>query len=193
LINIGLLGGSFDPPHKGHVYISLESKNILKLDEIWWLVTPKNPLKINRPASYKDRIKNCRSITKGLPIKVKEIENKINSTYSYQSINYIQNHYKNIKFFWLMGSDNLINFHLWQKWKDIFNDISIVVFKRHGYNIKALNSKTAKIFSQFRVNNNQIQESSFAELPSWIWINNREIKISSSEIRKQREFLRGSH
>ena len=60
--NIGLLGGSFDPPHKGHLYISLEAKKILKLDEIWWLVTPQNPHKINQPASYRDRVKNCKRI-----------------------------------------------------------------------------------------------------------------------------------
>ena len=65
--NIGLLGGSFDPPHKGHLYISLEAKKILKLDEIWWLVTPQNPLKINQPASYSERVKNCKILTKNKP------------------------------------------------------------------------------------------------------------------------------
>jgi nicotinate-nucleotide adenylyltransferase len=101
LKSIGLLGGSFDPPHKGHLYISLEAKKLLKLSEIWWLLTPQNPLKISKPATYPERIKNCREITKNHPIKITEIEKKINSTYSYQSINYIQNHYKNIKFFWI--------------------------------------------------------------------------------------------
>ena len=74
--SIGLLGGSFDPPHKGHLYISLEAKKILKLDEIWWLVTPQNPLKINKPASYSERVKNCNTIIKNKPIKIKEIEKK---------------------------------------------------------------------------------------------------------------------
>ena len=191
--SIGLLGGSFDPPHKGHLYISLEAKKLLKLNEIWWLLTPQNPLKISKPATYPERINNCRKITKGQPIKITEIEKKINSIYSYQSINYIQNHYKNIKFFWLMGADNLINFHQWQNWKIIFQDISIVVFKRHGYNDKALNSKTAKTFSQFKKNANPIDQMYFSQLPSWTWINNREIKISSTQIRKQRDLLRGSH
>ena len=191
--SIGLLGGSFDPPHKGHLYISLEAKKLLKLNEIWWLLTPQNPLKISKPATYPERINNCRKITKGQPIKITEIEKKINSIYSYQSINYIQNHYKNIKFFWLMGADNLINFHQWQNWKIIFQDISIVVFKRHGYNDKALNSKTAKTFSQFKKNANPIDQMYFSQLPSWIWINNREIKISSTEIRKQRNLLRSSN
>ena len=191
--SVGLLGGSFDPPHKGHLYISLEARKLLKLSEIWWLVTPQNPLKINKPATYNERIKNCKLLTKGQPIKIKEIEKEISSKYSYQSINYIQNHYKNIKFYWLMGADNLINFHNWQNWKTIFNDISIVVFKRHGYNNKALNSKTFKKFSQFQVKFNHIDQISFAKLPSWIWINNREVRISSSEIRKQRDSLRSQH
>ena len=77
--SIGLLGGSFDPPHKGHIYISLEAKKILQLDGIWWLVTPKNPLKISRPANYEERIHNCKSITKKHPIKIEEIEKKIKS------------------------------------------------------------------------------------------------------------------
>ena len=191
--NIGLLGGSFDPPHKGHLYISLEVKKLLKLDEIWWLVTPQNPLKIFKPATYEERIKNCRNITYGLPIKITEIEKKIGSTYSYQSINYIQKHYKHIKFFWLMGADNLINFHNWQNWKTIFKDISIVVFKRHGYNNKALNSKTAKTFAQYQIKSNSIEKISFSNLPSWTWIHNREIKISSTEIREKRALLRGPY
>ena len=191
--SIGLLGGSFDPPHKGHLHISLEAKKILKLDEIWWLVTPQNPLKISKPATYKERIKNCHSLTKGHPIKITEIEKKINSKYSYESINFIQNHYQNIKFFWLMGADNLINFHNWEKWHDIFKDISVVVFKRHGYNNKALNSLALKKFIQYQINVNPIDKVNFKHLPSWTWINNIEIKISSTEIRNQRNLLKDSY
>ena len=132
---IGLLGGSFDPPHKGHLYISpLKLKKYFRLNEIWWLVTPQNPLKISKPATYKERIVNCKKISKGKPIIIKEIEKNINSKYTYKTLNYLLNNYTNIKFFWLMGADNLINFHKWQKWRQIFKEISIVVFKRHGYN-----------------------------------------------------------
>ncbi len=191
--SIGLLGGSFDPPHKGHIYISVEAKKILNLNEIWWLVTPQNPHKISKPATYKERLKNCYSITRGHPIKISELEKKISSSCTYESLNYIKNHYKNINFFWIMGADNLINFHLWNNWKNIFKNISIVVFKRHGYNNKALNSIAAKTFSKYQIILNPIKKSYFTNYPSWTWINNKEIKISSSEIRKQRNLLRGPY
>jgi nicotinate-nucleotide adenylyltransferase len=188
--NIGLLGGSFDPPHKGHLYISLEAKKILRLDEIWWLVTPQNPLKINKPASYSERLRNCKSIIRNQPIKVKEIEKKINSKYSYQTIKYINKHYKNLNFFWLMGADNLINFHQWQNAHRIFNEIPIVVFRRYGYNEKALKSNIANFYKNFRINNKKISVNNFNSTPVWTIIQNKEIKISSTEIRKQREQLR---
>ena len=143
---IGLLGGSFDPPHRGHIYISLEAKKFLSLKEIWWLVTPQNPLKISSPATYEQRLKNCRKIVKNHPILIKEIEKKINSKYSFYTIEYLHQHYSNIKFYWLMGADNLINFHRWKNWRQFFNQISIVVFKRHGYNSAALKSIASKTF-----------------------------------------------
>ena len=188
--NIGLLGGSFDPPHKGHLYISLEAKKILKLDEIWWLVTPQNPLKINQPASYSERVKNCKILTKNKPIKIKEIEKKINSQFSYQTIKYLNNHYKYIKFFWLMGADNLINFHQWQNAHRIFNEIPIVVFRRYGYNLQALKSYISNLYKNFRVKNKNIHIDNFNQLPAWTIIQNKEIRISSTEIRQQRELLR---
>ena len=191
--NIGLLGGSFDPPHKGHLYISLEAKKILKLDVIWWLVTPQNPLKVNRPASYSERIKNCKLIIKNQPIKIKEIEKKINSKFSYQTIKYLNKHYKNINFFWLMGADNLINFHKWQNADKIFNEIPIVVFRRYGYNNRALKSYTSNLYKNFKINNKNLRLVDFDKLPAWTIIHNKEIKISSTEIRKQRIQLRSKN
>ena len=188
--HIGLLGGSFDPPHRGHLYISKEAKKILHLNEIWWLVTPQNPLKISRPATYNERVNNCKTIIKGHPITVKEIENNINSKYSYQTIQYLLSYYPTIKFYWLMGADNLINFHHWQKWRQIFSKISVVIFKRYGYNTSALNSITYKQFSNSQIHSTSLNHKQFETLPSWLWVNNKEIKISSTEIRKQRKLLR---
>ena len=168
----------------------MEAKKILKLDDIWWLVTPQNPLKVNQPASYSDRIKNCKLIIKNQPIKIKEIEKKINSKFSYQTIKYLNKHYKNINFFWLMGADNLINFHKWQNADKIFSEIPIVVFRRYGYNNKALKSYTSNLYKNFKINNKNLHIINFKQLPAWTIIKNKEIRISSTEIRKQREFLR---
>ena len=190
---IGLLGGSFDPPHKGHLFISLEAKKILKLNEIWWIITPQNPLKISKPATYEERVKNCVHTARNYPIHIKEIEKKIKSDYSYKTINYVLNHYKNIKFFWLMGADNLISFHKWQKWQKIFNNMSIVIFKRHSYNTKALKSISSKKFINSRIIKPNIKSEDFEKLPSWTFIENKEIKISSSEIRNFRKKLRGKN
>ena len=191
--NVGILGGSFDPPHKGHLYISIEAKKILKLEEVWWLVTPQNPLKISRPANYKERVNNCKLISKNKPIKIKEIEKKINSKYSYQTIKYLNNHYKNINFIWLMGADNLINFHKWQNANKIFNEIPIVVFRRYGYNEKALKSYTSNFYKNFKLNSKNIRIENFSKLPAWTIIQNKEINISSTEIRIQREQLRSKN
>ena len=90
---IGILGGTFDPAHKGHVKISLEAKKLLQLDEIWWLVTPQNPHKILKPATYRERLNNCKKITQNYPINIKEIEKKILSNYSYKTINYVINQF----------------------------------------------------------------------------------------------------
>ena len=188
---IGLLGGSFDPPHRGHLYISLEAKKILNLDEVWWLITPQNPLKISKPAKYSERLRNSKKITKNMPIIIKEIEKKIKSKYSYETIKYLKNHYKNIKFFWLMGADNLINFHQWQKWQKIIKDMPIVIFRRYGYNTKALKSTTSNIYKNFRINKKKLSDSDFKNLPAWVIVENKEIKISSTEIRKQRKLFRG--
>ena len=188
---IGLLGGSFDPPHIGHLFVSKEAKKLLNLDEIWWLVTPHNPLKIKKPASYENRIINCKNIVKNHPIKIKEYEKLINSGYSYRTIKYLKKRYKNFKFFWLMGSDNLIYFHKWQDWKKIFNEVFVVVFKRHGYNSNALNSIAKKTFQNYSLNPSQIKYEDFKALPSWVFLQNKEVKISSSEIREKRKLLRG--
>ena len=190
---IGLLGGSFDPPHRGHLFISNEAKKVLQLDEIWWLVTPQNPLKISKPATYEERLQNCKQITKNFPIKILEVEKKIKSQYSYQTIKFLIQYYKNIKFFWLMGADNLVNFHEWEKWQSIFHIISIVIFRRHGYNSKALKSIASQKFKNSFIKKSLTTSLDFDKTPSWTVVENKEIKISSTEIRNQRNKFRGSN
>ena len=188
--HVGILGGSFDPPHRGHIYISLEAKKILSLDQVWWLVTSQNPLKITRSVPYDERVRNCYNIIKNHSILLKEIKNKINLKYSHYTIEYLRHNYSNIKFYWLMGADNLVNFHQWRNWRQFFNQISIVIFKRHSYNNVALKSIASKTFANYQIKSNQLNQMQFASLPSWAFVQNKEIRISSTEIRKQRALLR---
>ena len=141
---IGILGGSFDPAHKGHLAISNEAIKRLKLKKIIWAITKKNPFKKKSNLNLSARIKYCKRIIKKTKfIEVKFLETKIKSNKTINLINFFYKNKKN-EIYFLMGADNLINFHKWHKWKDISQKCIIVVFDRYGYKKKSLNSKTYK-------------------------------------------------
>ncbi len=165
---IGILGGSFDPAHKGHLAISKEAVKRLKLKKIIWAITKKNPFKKLSKLSLLTRIKYCKKIIgKNNFIKVKFYEDIIKSNKTINLINYLSRNKKN-EIYFLMGADNLINFHKWSKWKKITQKCNILVFDRHGYKRKSLNSKTFK-----RLNNKNLKFIEFDK-----------VNISSSQLRK---------
>ena len=167
-MKIGILGGSFDPAHKGHLAISKAAKKRFKLEKIIWAVTKKNPFKSVSKTPVSKKIKDCKKII-GLNsfIKVKFYENIIKSNKTIDLINYLQKN-KNIEIFFLMGADNLINFHKWHKSKLISQKCNIIVFDRHGYKKNSLKSKT------FQSLNNKTL--TFVEF--------KKVNISSSQLRK---------
>ena len=141
---IGILGGSFDPAHKGHLAISREAAKRFKLKNIIWAITEKNPFKKRSNSSVLSRIKYCKKIIGSTRfIKVKFFENIIKSNKTIDLINYLSKSKKSELYF-LMGADNLISFHKWHKWKTISKKCKIIVFDRHGYKKKSLNSTTYK-------------------------------------------------
>ena len=167
-IRIGVLGGSFDPAHKGHLAISKEAKKRFDLKKIIWAITKKNPFKVESDNSISKRIKNCRKII-GLNffIKVKFYENIIKSNKTIDLINHLKKN-KNIEIYFLMGADNLISFHKWHKSKSISKKCNILVFDRHGYKKKSLKSKTFKSLNKSIL--------TFIEF--------KKVNISSSQLRK---------
>ena len=167
-MKIGILGGSFDPAHKGHLAISKEAKRRFKLKKIIWAVTKKNPLKAESKTPLSKKIKDCKKII-GLNsfIKVKFYENIIKSNKTIDLINHLKKD-KNIKIFFLMGADNLINFHKSFRSELISQKCNIIVFDRHGYKKKSLNSTTFK-----RLNTKNLK---FVEF--------NKVNISSSQLRK---------
>ena len=167
-IEIGILGGSFDPAHKGHLAISKEASKRFNLKKIIWAITKKNPLKAVSKTPISKRIKDCKKLI-GLNdfIKVKFYEDIINSNKTIDLINYLKKN-KNLEIFFLMGADNLINFHKWHKSKSITEKCNIIVFDRHGYKKNSLKSKTFK-----KLNNKTLTFVKF-----------KKVNISSSQLRK---------
>ena len=167
-IKIGVLGGSFDPAHKGHLAISKEAKKRFSLKKIIWAITKNNPFKAQSETSISKRIKDCKKII-GLNsfIKVKFYENIINSNKTIDLINYLKKN-KSIEIYFLMGADNLITFHKWHKSKSISQKCNILVFDRHGYKKNSLKSKTFK-----KLNKSIL---TFIEF--------KKVNISSSQLRK---------
>ncbi len=165
---IGILGGSFDPAHKGHLTISKEAKKRFKLKKVIWAITKKNPFKRKSNSSLTTRIQYCKKITKKTKfIKVKFFEKKIKSNKTINLINFFSKNKKN-EIYFIMGADNLINFHRWQKWKIISKKCNIIVFDRYGYKKKSLNSKTYKSINKEKLK----------------FINFNKVNISSSQLRK---------
>ena len=156
-IKIGILGGTFDPPHEGHLFISKIALKKLKLKKIWWVVTKKNPLKNKPYLELRKRIKLCKKISKkNKKISIKYFDKKIRSSSTFNLLNYVKNK-TNADLFFLIGADNLKKFHKWKKWKEIPNLAKIVVFPRkdHSYNsvvTKKLNKKDFMYISTKKIN-----------------------------------------
>ena len=167
-VKIGILGGTFDPPHKGHLYISNIALKKLRLKKILWTITKKNPLKNKPYLKLKERIKLSKEITrKNKKISIKYFDEKIRSASTFNLLNYIKSNTKADLFF-LMGADNLIKFHKWNNWKKIPKLAKLVVFPRQNYGIGSPKPIAAK-----RLNKKDL-----------IYIKSKKINISSSLIRK---------
>ena len=163
---IGILGGSFDPPHKGHLQISKIAIRKLKLRKIFWVITKRNPFKTKPHLDKKLRIKLSKEITKNnKKIIIRYYDDKIKSSSTYKLLSYIKKKNKKTKIFFLIGADNLKKFHKWKNWQKIPELAKIVVFPRNGY---SLNSITTKKLSKKDI----------------IYIKFKKINISSSLIRK---------
>ena len=165
---IGILGGTFDPAHKGHLTISKEAVKRFMLKEVIWAITKKNPFKKQSKVSVLKRIKYCKKIIgKNNYIEVKFYEKIIKSNKTIKLIQYLKKNQRN-EIYFLMGADNLINFHKWHKWKTISQNCFIIVFDRHGYKKKSLNSITFR-----RLNKENLKFIEF-----------NKVNISSSQLRK---------
>ncbi len=166
---IGIFGGSFDPPHKGHVQIAKLSLKKLRLSYLFWTVTKKNPLKKNPMLSLKSRIfLSKKLINNNTKIIIKNFDQYLNSNKTIELLKFIKNKNKNSQLYFIMGSDNLINFHRWDKWKSFQKLCTIVIFPRKGYFKKMVLCKAYNFLRKDKI----------------IFLKSKIVNISSSKIRK---------
>ena len=186
-LKIGLMGGSFNPPHNGHLKIAKLAIKNLNLDEVWWLVSTKNPLKTSKGLmSLSRRVELTKKIANHPKFKVLNIENNLKTKNSYDLLKKILPRLSNMKLIWIMGSDNLFNFSKWYKAKKISNLIPFAVFNRRGSPLRSINSKGAYVLGK-RINSSRLKLLSISEPPIWGYFHNVNINISSTIIRGSKE------
>ncbi len=180
---IGLLGGSFDPAHEAHVHISKYALKYFDLDQVWWLLTPSNPLKRNDPSPVDERLRVANLLVEHPKIFVTKIENELNTVYTSQTLKLIQIRCPNVRFVWLMGADNMIQFDKWMNWKEIVYRVPIGILARPDHTLAPLKSKLAKAFSSYRLRANQSRDLGNLKAPYWCYKNLPLLNVSSSQIR----------
>ena len=187
---IGLLGGSFDPPHMGHAHITREALKRLGLDRVWWLVSPGNPLKTEGPAALERRMAEARRVMRHPRVEVTDIEARIGTRFTAETLERLMALYPGVRFVWLMGADNLATFHHWQRWRWIMEHVPVGVLARPGQRIAARVSPAAAAYERFRLKGREASQLCIATPPAWCFLNVPMVDISSSEIRARGDWHR---
>ncbi|MFT3810775.1 MAG: nicotinate-nucleotide adenylyltransferase [Micropepsaceae bacterium] len=183
-LRVGLFGGSFNPPHEGHRHASLIALRRLKLDAVWWLVTPGNPLKDPRGlAPLAQRLKAAVDIENHPGIHVTTLESELGTRFTADTLRVLVQRFPAINFVWIMGADNLATIHKWRDWQDIFRTMPIVVVARPGYAMKALASPAARLFASARLASSDAELLPFRKAPAWTYLDERLDPTSSTAIR----------
>jgi len=178
------LGGSFDPAHDGHANITRTALRRFALDAVWWLVSPGNPLKMRAPAPLQARLTTARAIMQHPRVVVTALEARLGTRHTAQTIAALQRRYPGVRFVWLMGADNLAQFHKWQDWRDIMEGVPLGVLARPGQRISARMSKTARIYRAARLSGRRSELIGRADAPAWCFLNLPMSDASSTAIRK---------
>ena len=182
---VGILGGTFDPPHEGHLFISKFAKIKLDISEVWWVVTTTNPLKKNR-LNYKKRLTKVKKFLTNQHIKVFEIQDLSKNIYTIDVLEYLFKKFPQKKFIWLMGADTLSDFHLWRDWKKIFYNIPIAIFDRPSYSLNISKTKTILHFKEDRINSKLSKDLKFMKPPKWLFVTGLTNPQSSTKIRQKK-------
>jgi len=183
---VGLLGGSFNPPHAAHRQISDIVLKRLGLDQVWWLVTPGNPLKGRAElAPLSERLVLCRAMAKNPRIKVTAFERDLPTAHTAATLAFLKRRSPLVRFVWIMGADNLANFHRWWRWREILTTVPVVVVDRPGWRLKALASKAAQAFAASRVPEAEARGLVAIPPPAWTFLTGPLSGVSSTDLRSK--------
>ena len=187
---IGLLGGSFDPAHAGHAHITLEALRRFGLDRVWWLVSPGNPLKPVQPAPMADRIARAKRVINDPRVVISDVEARLGTRYTAATLKALQAQYPGVRFVWLMGADNLAQFHRWDNWEWIMTHVPIGVLARPGSGVRARMGRAARVYHTARVSEAKAGSLGWLNAPAWCLADVPLISLSSSAIRARGEWRR---
>jgi nicotinate-nucleotide adenylyltransferase len=181
---VGLFGGSFNPPHQGHQLVADIALRRLGLDQLWWMVTPGNPLKSRRVlAPLAERLDLSEAMAHDPRIRVTAFEKSLNSSYTAEVLARVKARNPAVRFVWIMGADNLRDFHRWQNWRKIAMTFPIAVIDRPGATLAFLSSVMAKTFDYARVDEHDASTLGFLPAPAWTFIHGPRSRLSSTAIR----------
>jgi nicotinate-nucleotide adenylyltransferase len=188
-LRIGLFGGSFNPPHAGHRLVTLTALRRLKLDRVWWIVTPGNPLKDTHALpALAGRMAACRKLMPEPMVDITGFEAGIGTRYTLDTLRYLKRRCPNVRFVWIMGADNLIQFHRWQGWREIARLMPLAVVDRPGATLRATASRAAQAMAKRRVHERDVMSDASGKngkQPDWCFIHGPRSTLSSTALRKK--------
>jgi nicotinate-nucleotide adenylyltransferase len=181
---IGLMGGTFNPPHAAHLANSELAIRRLDLDRLWWLVTPGNPLKFNSTlAPLEERLEASRRLARHPAIRITAFEASLGTAYTAETLTFLKTRFPAVRFVWIMGGDNLAGFHRWRDWRRIADLYPIAVIDRPGWRLRALASPAARALARYRRPDDQAALLPNREAPAWVYLSNKLLPHSSTAIR----------
>jgi nicotinate-nucleotide adenylyltransferase len=186
-LRIGLYGGSFNPPHAGHLHVTLLAMRRLKLDRVWWIVTPGNPLKeLSGLAPLPERMAAARTLARHPRIAVTGFEAEIGARYTLDTLEYVAARAAAARFVWIMGADNLAQFSRWRGWRRIAELMPFAVVDRPGWTLRATHCRAALALAPFRVDETDAPLLPELAPPAWVFLHGPRSPLSSTVLRQQR-------
>jgi nicotinate-nucleotide adenylyltransferase len=186
-MRIGLFGGTFDPPHRAHLAASLLALKRLRLDRVWWLVTPGNPLKDTRGlAPLAERIAGARALTQDPRIAITGFEADLGIRYSFDTVSYLVKRCRGVHFVWIMGADNLRSFHRWQKWRGIAGLVPMAVIDRLGPSLYSIGGVAGQALARARIPESAAASLADRRPPAWVFLHGLKSPLSSTALRAAR-------